>query len=63
MWPSRRGWKRNSTRSPAASGLVPLLRAFYAPLRDRVAEKRKELKRSDFTTEATDEVCSEGTRW
>ena len=39
---------------------VPLLRAFYAPLRDRVAEKRKELKRSDFTTEATDEVCSEG---
>src|SRR6476469_9129730 len=39
---------------------VPLLRAFYAPLRDRVAEKRKELKRADFTTEATDEVCSEG---
>ena len=39
---------------------VPLLRAFYAPLRDRVAEKRKELKRSDFTTEETDEVCSEG---
>ncbi len=39
---------------------VPLLQAFYAPLRDRVAEKRKELKRSDFTTEATDEVCSEG---
>ncbi len=37
---------------------VPLLRAFYAPLRDRVAEKRKELKRSDFTTEETDEVCS-----
>ncbi|HYH92660.1 MAG TPA: type I DNA topoisomerase [Candidatus Saccharimonadales bacterium] len=39
---------------------VPLLRAFYGPLRDRVAEKRKELKRSDFTTEPTDEVCSEG---
>ena len=39
---------------------VPLLRAFYGPLRDRVDEKRKELKRSDFTTEATDEVCSEG---
>ena len=39
---------------------VPLLRAFYAPLRDRVAEKRKELKRSDFTTEETDEVCSLG---
>lgn len=39
---------------------VPLLRAFYGPLRDRVAEKRRELRRSDFTTEATDEVCSEG---
>ncbi len=39
---------------------VPLLRAFYGPLRDRVDEKRRELKRSDFTTEATDEVCSEG---
>ena len=39
---------------------VPLLRAFYGPLRDRVDEKRRELKRSDFTTEPTDEVCSEG---
>ncbi len=39
---------------------VPLLRAFYGPLRDRVAEKRRELKRADFTTEATDEVCSLG---
>ena len=39
---------------------VPLLRAFYGPLRDRVEEKRRELKRADFTTEATDEVCSEG---
>jgi DNA topoisomerase-1 len=39
---------------------VPLLREFYAPLRDRVAEKRKELRRSDFTTEPSDEVCSEG---
>jgi DNA topoisomerase-1 len=39
---------------------VPLLRDFYAPLRDRVAEKRKELRRSDLTTEATDEICSEG---
>jgi DNA topoisomerase-1 len=39
---------------------VPLLRAFYGPLRDRVEEKRRELKRSDFTTESTDEVCSEG---
>ncbi len=39
---------------------VPLLRAFYGPLRDRVAEKRKELRRADFTTEPSDEVCSEG---
>ena len=39
---------------------IPLLRAFYGPLAQRVAEKRKELKRSDFTTEETDEVCSEG---
>jgi len=39
---------------------VPLLRAFYGPLKDRVDEKRRELKRSDFTTEASDEVCSEG---
>jgi DNA topoisomerase I len=39
---------------------VPLLRAFYGPLRDRVDEKRKALKRADFTTEATDEVCSLG---
>ncbi|MEW6223786.1 MAG: type I DNA topoisomerase [Chloroflexota bacterium] len=39
---------------------VPLLRAFFGPLKDRVDEKRRELKRRDFTTEATDEVCSEG---
>jgi DNA topoisomerase-1 len=39
---------------------IPLLRAFYGPLAERVAEKRRELRRSDFTTEATDEVCSEG---
>jgi len=39
---------------------VPLLRAFYGPLRDRVDEKRRELKRSDFTTEPSDEVCSLG---
>jgi DNA topoisomerase-1 len=39
---------------------VPLLRAFYAPLRDRVDEKRRELRRRDFTTEPTDEVCSLG---
>jgi DNA topoisomerase-1 len=39
---------------------VPLLRAFYGPLRDRVDEKRRELRRKDFTTEPSDEVCSEG---
>src|SRR5690349_14486735 len=39
---------------------VPLLRAFFGPLKERVDVKRKELKRSDFTTEDTDEVCSEG---
>jgi DNA topoisomerase-1 len=39
---------------------VPLLRAFFGPLKELVDEKRRELKRRDFTTEATDEVCSEG---
>ena len=39
---------------------VPLLRDFFGPLKVRVDEKRKELKRRDFTTEPTDEVCSEG---
>jgi len=39
---------------------VPLLREFYAPLRTLVDEKRKELRRKDFTTEPTDEVCSQG---
>ncbi|HEX5590022.1 MAG TPA: type I DNA topoisomerase [Candidatus Limnocylindrales bacterium] len=39
---------------------VPLLQAFYGPLKDRVDEKRRELKRRDFTTEPSDEVCSEG---
>ncbi len=39
---------------------VPLLRAFFGPLKERVDEKRRELKRRDFTTEPTDEVCSEG---
>src|SRR4051795_1327642 len=39
---------------------IPLLRAFYGPLAERVAAKRRELRRRDFTTEATDEVCSEG---
>ncbi len=39
---------------------VPLLREFYGPFKTLVDEKRTELKRSDFTTEETDEVCSEG---
>src|SRR5262249_46248485 len=39
---------------------VPLLEAFYGPLKVRVDEKRRELKRRDFTTEPTDEVCSLG---
>jgi DNA topoisomerase-1 len=39
---------------------VPLLEAFYGPLQTRVDEKRRELRRRDFTTEPTDEVCSLG---
>ena len=39
---------------------VPLLREFYGPLKQLVDEKRRELKRKDFTTEPTDEVCSLG---
>ncbi len=39
---------------------VPLVRDFYVPLRDLVEVKRKELRRRDFTTEPTDEVCSQG---
>jgi ssDNA-binding Zn-finger/Zn-ribbon topoisomerase 1 len=39
---------------------VPLLEAFYPPLRDRVDEVRKTTRRRDFTTEPTDEVCSLG---
>ncbi len=39
---------------------VPLLRDFYEPLKALVDEKRRELRRADFTTEATDEVCSLG---
>jgi DNA topoisomerase-1 len=39
---------------------VPVVRAFYTPFRARIDEKTKELRRSDFTTRASDEVCSEG---
>ena len=39
---------------------VPLLRDFYGPFRTLVDAKRSELRRADFTTEESDEVCSEG---
>jgi DNA topoisomerase-1 len=39
---------------------VPVVRAFYTPFRARIDEKTKELKRSDFTTKPSDEICSEG---
>jgi DNA topoisomerase-1 len=39
---------------------VPLLRAFFGPLRDQVADVRKNVRRKDVTTEPSDEVCSEG---
>jgi DNA topoisomerase-1 len=39
---------------------VPMLHEFYDPFAKLVEEKKTELKRSDFTTEETDEVCSEG---
>jgi DNA topoisomerase I len=39
---------------------VPLLREFYGPLKELVDVKRRDLKRRDFTTEESDEVCTEG---
>ena len=39
---------------------VPLLRDFYTPFSQLVRDKSDELKRSDFTTVPSDEVCSEG---
>jgi DNA topoisomerase I len=39
---------------------VPLVRAFYGPFQSLVESKAKELRRSDFTTRPTDEVCSLG---
>ena len=39
---------------------VPVVRAFYTPFRARIDEKTKELRRSDFTTRPSAEVCSEG---
>jgi DNA topoisomerase I len=39
---------------------VPLLHDFYEPFRALVLEKTTELRRSDFTTQPSDEVCSLG---
>jgi DNA topoisomerase-1 len=39
---------------------VPLLRDFYGPFSALVKEKGEELKRADFTTMPSDEVCSLG---
>jgi DNA topoisomerase-1 len=39
---------------------VPVVRDFYTPFRARIEEKTKELRRADFTTRPSDEVCSEG---
>jgi len=39
---------------------VPVVRDFYTPFQSRIEEKSKELKRADFTTRPSDEVCSEG---
>jgi DNA topoisomerase-1 len=38
----------------------PVVREFYTPFRSLVDSKTKELRRSDFTTRPSDEVCSEG---
>jgi DNA topoisomerase-1 len=38
----------------------PVVRAFYTPFRTLVDSKTKELRRSDFTTRPSDELCSEG---
>ena len=39
---------------------VPFVREFYTPFHTRIEEKTKELRRADFTTRPSDEVCSEG---
>ena len=39
---------------------VPFVREFYTPFHLRIEEKTKELKRADFTTKPSDELCSEG---
>jgi len=39
---------------------VPVVRDFYGPFQELVDAKRKELRRADFTTQPSDEVCSLG---
>ena len=39
---------------------VPFVREFYTPFHARIEEKTKELRRADFTTRPSDELCSEG---
>jgi DNA topoisomerase-1 len=39
---------------------VPVVREFYTPFKNRIDEKTKELRRADFTTRPSDEVCSLG---
>jgi DNA topoisomerase-1 len=39
---------------------VPFVREFYTPFHARIEEKTKELRRADFTTRPSDDVCSEG---
>jgi DNA topoisomerase-1 len=39
---------------------VPVVRAFYTPFKTRIDAKTKELRRADFTTRPSDEVCSLG---
>jgi DNA topoisomerase-1 len=39
---------------------VPVVREFYTPFRTRVDEKTKELRRADFTTRPSEQVCSLG---
>jgi DNA topoisomerase-1 len=39
---------------------VPVVREFYGPFHTRIEEKTKELRRADFTTRPSDEVCSQG---
>jgi DNA topoisomerase-1 len=39
---------------------VPVVREFYTPFKSRIDAKAKELRRADFTTRPSDEVCSLG---